>query len=195
MPANKLFIKLRKLTGASLTLCREAAEKYPDDEEKALEYIKQKLQARAEKFAGRETKNGIIEVYSHGQMKNIGVMVEVLCQTDFVAKNPEFRKFAHELALQIASMNPLYVSREDIPEDQIESLKANYREELETSGKPAEVIDKIIEGKLEKWYKEVCLLEQEYYRDPEKTISDLLRELSGTLGENIKISRFIRWEI
>ncbi len=195
MPTTKLFIKLRKLTGASLSLCREAAEKYPDDEAKALEYIKQKLQARAEKFAGRETKNGIIEVYSHGQMKNIGVMVEVLCQTDFVAKNPDFRHFAHELALQIASMNPLYISREDVSEEQVETLKASYREELKDSGKPDQVIDKIIEGKLEKWYKESCLLEQEYYRDPDKTIQDLLRELSGTLGENIKISRFIRWEI
>ncbi len=192
---SSLMVKLRKLTGASLSLCKEAAEKFPNDEEKALEYIKEKLQAKAAKFASKETKNGIIEVYSHGQMKNIGVMVEVLCQTDFVAKNEDFRAFAHEIALQVASMNPMYVSKEDIPEEDLEKMKSRLKQELLEQGKPENVIEKILEGKLNKWFGEVCLLEQEYYRDPEKKIKDMLTELSGKIGENIKISRFIRWEI
>ena len=153
------------------------------------------MQKRAEKFSSRETKNGIIEVYSHGTAKNIGVMVEVLCQTDFVAKNPEFRQFAHEIALQVASMNPMYVSASDIPEEEIAKLKAGWEEELKEQNKPEKVKEQIINGKLNKWLAEVCLLNQEYYRDPEENIGDMLKNLSGKLGENIKITRFERWQI
>ncbi len=193
--ASNLIVELRKETGASISLCREAAEKHPDNKEQALEYINNQLQKRADKFSTRETKNGIVEVYSHGTAKNIGVMVEVLCQTDFVGRNPEFRKFAHELALQIASMNPLYISPEDVDEKEIEKLKSLWTEELKEQGKPENVIEKILEGKLNKWFAEVCLTEQEYYRDADKKIKDLMKELSGKLGENIKISRFVRWQI
>ncbi len=189
------LVELRKLTGAPISLCKEAAEKFPDSIDKAVEYIQSKLREKAGKLGTRETKVGIIEVYSHGTAKNIGVMVEVLCQTDFVAGNKEFRDFAHDLALQIASMRPLYVGVEDIPEEEIEKQKELWRDELSKSGKPAEIIDKIIEGKLQKWIEQVCLLEQEHYAKEGVKIKDILAQLSGKLGENIKISRFVRWEI
>ncbi len=192
---TKLLIKLRKETQAPIYLCKEALEKNSNNYEKALEYIQTKLLERADKYQLKETKNGVIEVYSHGQAKNVGVMVEVLCQTDFVARNEEFRKFAHEIALQIAAMRPKYVSIEDIPEKEINKLKSMYEEELKDSGKPKEIITKIIEGKLRKWYESAVLLEQEYFREEGKKIKDLLKEQIAKLGENIKIARFVRWEL
>ena len=192
---TKLIVKLRKELGAPIGLCKEALEKFDNDYQKALEYLKTKLMERADKYGMRETKNGIIETYSHGQAKNIGVMVEVLCQTDFVARNEEFRKFAHEIALQIAAMKPKYVSVEDIPHEDLEKLRKMYAQELEESGKPAEIVEKIVEGKLKKWMQSVVLLEQEYFRDEKKKVKELLKEYMAKLGENIKISRFERWEL
>ena len=190
-----MVIDLRKETEASLSLCVEAAKKYPDDYDKALEFIKSKLKGKAGKREDRETKNGVIEVYTHGEAHNVGVMVEVLCETDFVAKNANFREFAHEVALQIAGMKPKYVSREDISESEIEELKSKWAEDFREQGKPENIIEKIVNNKLEDYYKQYCLLEQEYFKGEGETIGDMLDELKGKLGENIKITRFVRWEI
>jgi len=192
---TKLIIKLRQETSAPIGMCKEALIKFDNDYNKALEYINLKMSEKAEQYGGRETKNGIIETYSHGQARNIGVMVEVLCQTDFVARNEEFRKFAHELALQIAAMRPKYVSIEDIPEEDIAKMRKMYEEELADSNKPKEIVDKIVEGRLKKQFSSTVLLEQEYFRDESKKIKDLLKEAISKLGENIKIARFERWEL
>ena len=192
---TKLIVKLRKETGAPIGWCKEALVKYDNDYQKALEYIKLKMEEKAEKFGIRETKYGIIETYSHGQAKNVGVMVEVHCQTDFGSRNEQFRQFVHEIALQIAAMRPKYVSIEDVPEEEMNKMRQMYREELAKSGKPEQVIEKIVEGKIRKWLESNVLLEQEYFRDDKRKIKDLLKEHITTLGENIKIVRFVRWEM
>lgn len=193
----ELISKLRKETQASFLICKQAAEKYPDDYQKAKEYVELKMKEKGASKTQKATANGIIEVYSHKPSQNIGVMVEVRCQTDFVAMNEDFRKFAHEIALQIASMAPEYISEEDIPEEVKESTLKHMREDLDDSikSKPEQVIENIIKGKYQKWVSQVCLLEQEYFRDPSKKVKDLLNEYVGKLGETIKIVRFIRWTL
>jgi elongation factor Ts len=188
------IVTLRKETGASFGLCKEAAERYPDDLEKAKNYIVEETRKKAGSREGKESKNGIIEVYSHMPNKNVGCMVEVTCETDFVASNEEFHQFAKTVALQIAAMNPTYVDVESIPEEEMAKLKERWMEDVDTS-KPQEVIEKILEGKLRKHLEEVSLLDQPYFKDESLKMRDLLKEITGKLGENIKITRFTRWQM
>ncbi|HPQ02609.1 MAG TPA: translation elongation factor Ts, partial [Bacillota bacterium] len=149
--------------------------------------------AAASKRAGRETAEGVVESYIH-MGGRIGVLIEVNCETDFVAKTDQFRTLARDLAMQVAASRPLYVSRDEVPEDVIERERQIYRTQALNEGKPEKVADRIVEGKLEKFYQEVCLLDQPFIREPEKSVSDLVRETIGTLGENITVRRFARFE-
>jgi elongation factor Ts len=186
--------QLREETGAGVLDCRKALETYNGDFEKAIEYLREKGLAKAAKRADREVLEGMLELYSHGNGR-VGVMVEVNCETDFVARSAAFRKFAHEVALQIAAGAPKWVRVEDIPSEVLEEEREKARNLALAEGKPEKVIDRIIEGKLEKFYNENCLLRQGYVRDEEITLDDLKNQNIGTIGENIVIRRFARWEV
>ncbi len=186
--------RLREATGAGILDCRKALEEAGGDFDKAVEILRKKGAAKAAKKAGREAKEGIIDVYSHGGGR-IGVMVELNCETDFVARTEEFRHLAHEIALQIAAMAPRYVSEEDIPEAVLEKEREIARERARAQGKPEHVLDRIVEGMLGKFLDEVVLLRQPYIRDDSKTIRDLITEAIAKMGENIVVRRFVRWEV
>jgi elongation factor Ts len=186
--------ELREETGAGVLDCKKALEETGGDFEAAAKILKEKGFAEAQKRADRETHNGIIELYNHGEGR-VGVMVEVNCETDFVARTNEFRTFAHELALQIAANQPRYVSVEDVPEDIVEAEKDKFREDAIREGKPEQVIDRIVEGRMKKFYEDNCLLLQTYIRDDTMTVESLWKETISTIGENISIRRFIRWEM
>lgn len=194
MSNNDIIIRLRKETKASFGLCKEAAEQFPDDYEKAKAHLIELIKERAGKREGRITQNGLIECYIHGN-GTIASMVEVLCETDFVARNSELKAFAHELALQIVATSPVYVSAEMIPEEELSTMREEWRKELIEAGKPEASLEKILEGKQKKYFSEVCLLDQPYFKDESKTMRDLLEEVTGKLGENIKVSRLERWQI
>ncbi len=162
--------------------------------DKALEILREKGLAAADKRAGRETNAGVLDLYSHGEGR-IGVMVEVNCETDFVARTEEFRGFAHEIALQVAANSPLYLSKVDVPEEIVTEQKDRSRQQAQEEGKPENVIERIIEGKMEKYYEQNCLLSQPYIRDDSVKIEELLKEMIGTVGENITIRRFVRWSV
>ena len=186
--------ELREETGAGVLDCKKALEETGGDFEAAAKILKEKGFAEAQKRADRETHNGIIELYNHGEGR-VGVMVEVNCETDFVARTNEFRTFAHELALQIAANQPRYVSVEEVPEDIVEAEKAKFHEDAIREGKPEQVIDRIVEGRMKKFYEDNCLLLQTYIRDDTMTVESLWKETISTIGENISIRRFIRWEM
>ncbi len=186
--------KLRAATGAGILDCRKALEEAGGDFDKAVEILRKKGAAKAAKKAGREAKEGIIDVYSHGGGR-IGVMVELNCETDFVARTEEFRHLAHEIALQIAAMSPRYVSEEDVPEEVLEKEREIARERARAQGKPEHVLDRIVEGMISKFLDEVVLLRQTYIRDDSKTIRDLITEAIAKIGENIVVRRFVRWEV
>jgi elongation factor Ts len=186
--------QLREETGAGVLDCQKALETYNGDYEKAIQYLREKGLAKAAKRADREVLEGMLELYSHGNGR-VGVMVEVNCETDFVARSAAFRKFAHEVALQIAAGAPKWVRVEDIPPEVLEEEREKARNLALAEGKPEKVIDRIIEGKLEKFYTENCLLRQTYVRDEEITLEDLKNQNIGTIGENIVIRRFARWEV
>ncbi len=192
-----LIVKLKEELQASLFLCKQAAEKYPDDYEKAKEFVMLKMKEKGENQKEKASQNGIIEVYSHEPNRNIGVMLELRCQTDFVARNESFRELAHELALQIASMAPEYIDEDDIPEDVRKATLEHMTNDLGESlkGKPEQVIQNIVKGKYKKWLSQVCLMEQEYFRDSSKKVRDVFSEYVGKLGETIKIVRFVRWTL
>lgn len=185
---------LREKTGAGFLNCREALEASGGDLEKALEILRKKGLAAADKRAGRETNAGVLDLYSHGEGR-IGVMVEVNCETDFVARTEEFRGFAHEIALQVAANSPLYLSKDDVPEEILTEQKDRSRRQAQEEGKPENVIERIIEGKMEKYYEQNCLLLQPYIRDDSVKIEELLKEMIATVGENITIRRFVRWSV
>lgn len=185
---------LREKTGAGFLNCREALEASGGDLEKALEILREKGLAAADKRAGRETNAGVLDLYSHGEGR-IGVMVEVNCETDFVARTEEFRGFAHEIALQVAANSPLYLSKDDVPEEILTEQKDRSRRQAQEEGKPENVIERIIEGKMEKYYEQNCLLLQPYIRDDSVKIEELLKEMITTVGENITIRRFVRWSV
>lgn len=185
---------LREKTGAGFLNCREALEASGGDLEKALEILREKGLAAADKRAGRETNAGVLDLYSHGEGR-IGVMVEVNCETDFVARTEEFRGFAHEIALQVAANSPLYLSKDDVPEEILTEQKDRSRRQAQEEGKPENVIERIIEGKMEKYYEQNCLLLQPYIRDDSVKIEELLKEMIATVGENITIRRFVRWSV
>ena len=186
--------KLRDMTGAGMMDCKKALEEADGDFEKAVEILRKKGAAKAAKKAGRATREGIITSYIHFNGR-IGVLLELNCETDFVARTDEFKELAYNLAKQVAAMNPKWVSREDVPQEVIEKEKEIYREQLKDSGKPEHVIEKIIEGKLEKFFEENCLLEQEYIFEEGKKVKDIINEAIGKIGENIRVSRFVRMEV
>lgn len=186
--------KLRESTGAGVLDCRKALETANGDFDKAVDYLREKGLAKAAKRADREASEGVLELYSHGNGR-VGVMVEVNCETDFVARSEAFRNFAHEVALQIAAASPRYIRSEDVPEEVLEHERSIARARALEEGKPAHVADRIVEGRLEKFREEVCLLLQPYIRDESITVEQLLHQNIAAIGENIVIRRFVRWEV
>lgn len=184
---------LRDRTGAGMMDCKKALVESNGDMDKAVEYLREKGLATAAKKAGRIAAEGIVDAYIHGDGR-IGVLVEVNIETDFAAKNKEFREFVKDIAMQIAASKPEYIRREDIPAEVIEREKEILKTQALNEGKPEKVVDKIVEGRLEKFYKDVCLLEQPWIKDPDKTINQLLMEKIAVIGENINIRRFARFE-
>jgi elongation factor Ts len=186
--------QLREETGAGVLDCRKALEANAGDFAKAIEYLREKGLAKAAKRADREALEGMLELYSHGNGR-VGVMVEVNCETDFVARSEAFRKFAHEVALQIAAGEPRYIRVEDIPAEVLEHEREKARTLALQEGKPEKVIERIVEGRLEKFYNDTCLLRQTYVRDENITLEDLRNQNIAAVGENIVIRRFARWEV
>ena len=186
--------QLRDATGAPFIDCKNALEDVQGDIDKALDVLKIKGVAKASKKVGRETPEGAVISYIHTGGK-IGVMVEINCETDFVARNEEFQAFGKEIAMQIAAANPQYISREDVPDTNIEKEKELLKAQVLESGKPAEIVDKIVQGKINKFYEDVCLLEQTYIRDSKLKMNDILQSLIAKIGENIKIRRFVRYHL
>jgi elongation factor Ts len=185
---------LRELTGAGIMDCRKALEQANGDLDKALEFLREKGLATAAKRADRTASEGMLELYTHGQGR-VGVMVEVNCETDFVARSETFRTFAHEVALQIAAGAPRYIRDEDIPAEELEQERQKARRAALEEDKPEHVVERIIEGQLEKYKDEVVLLRQPYIRDENLTINKLLLQHIASIGENIIIRRFARWEL
>jgi elongation factor Ts len=185
--------QLRERTGAGMMDCKKALTDANGDMEKAIELLREKGLAAAAKKAGRIAAEGIVDAYIHGDGR-IGVLVEVNIETDFAAKNEDFRAFVKDIAMQIAASKPEYVRREDVPAEVVEKEKEILRAQALNEGKPANIVDKMITGRLEKFYKEVCLLEQPFIKDPDKTIQQLLNEKIAVIGENINIRRFVRFE-
>lgn len=186
--------ELREATGAGILDCRKALESAEGDFHKAVDYLREKGLAKAAKRSDREASEGILELYSHGNGR-VGVMVEVNCETDFVARSEAFRKLAHEVALQIAAAAPHYVKVEDVPLEVLEHEREIARARARDEGKPEPVIERIVSGRIEKFYDEVCLLRQPYIRDEQSTIENLLHQNIAAIGENIVIRRFVRWEV
>ncbi|MGI6706922.1 MAG: translation elongation factor Ts [Clostridia bacterium] len=186
--------ELRERTGAGMMDCKKALQETNGDMEKAIEILREKGLATAAKKAGRIAAEGIVESYIHGGGR-IGVLVEVNCETDFVAKTPEFRFFVKDIAMQIAASNPLYLVREEIPQDVIEKEKEILRGQARNEGKPEKIIERMVEGRIEKFFNEVCLMEQQFIKDNDKTVRDLVNEKIATIGENINIRRFVRYEL
>jgi elongation factor Ts len=186
--------ELRERTGAGMMDCKKALAETGGDMEKAVAYLREKGLAKMVRRASRVAAEGIIESYIHHGSK-IGVLVEVNCETDFVARTDDFQTLAKEIALQIAASRPLYVSRDDVPESVLENEREILKAQALNEGKPEKIAEKIVEGRIQKFYSEVCLLEQPYIRDPEKTVQDLVFEVSAKTGEKMEISRFTRYEI
>ena len=185
---------IRDRTGAPFIDCKKALEEVNGDYERAIDILRIKGLAKAAKKMGRETPEGIITSYIHAGGK-IGVMAEINCETDFVARNEEFQSFAKEIAMQVAAANPSYISREDVPETVLLREKEVIKGQVLDSGKSGNVADKIVEGKIVKYFEENCLLDQTYIRDPKIKISDLLKSLVAKVGENIVIRRFVRYQL
>jgi len=186
--------QLRGRTGAGVMDCKQALKESEGDLDNAVDFLRKKGLATAAKRAGRATSEGIVESYIHMGGK-IGVLVEVNCETDFVAKNEDFKTFAKNITMQIAATNPVAVTAEGVPEHIINKEREIYRAQALETGKPENIIDKIAEGKLKKFYDESCLMNQAYVRDPNMSVADLLNELIAKIGENIAIKRFSRFQI
>lgn len=186
-------VKLRKQTGAGMMDCKKALEDAAGDFEKAVEELRKKGAKVSAKRADRESNEGFVATYSHGG--RIGAMVELNSETDFVAKNEDFRAFAMELAMQVAASAPEYITKEEVPQEVVDKEKKLEIEKATQEGKPKEIAEKIAEGKIEKLYKELCLLEQHYIKDDKMTVGDLLNEKIAAIGENVKVSRISRFEI
>lgn len=186
--------ELREKTGAGILDCQKALTESGNSIDKAIDYLRQKGLAAAQKKAGRETNQGLIHAYIHAGGK-IGVLVEVNCETDFVARNEEFKTFVNDLALQIAASNPSHVKRDDLPSDVVAKERAIYEAQAKEMGKPPAAWPKIVEGKLEKFYQESCLLEQVFIKDPSFTIKELLAQKISKIGENMNVRRFVRYQL
>lgn len=191
---NKLVMELRAMTNAGIVDCKKAIEEAEGDIAKAAEILRKKGIAKAGSKSERVATEGMVDSYIHGEGR-VGVLVEVSCETDFVARTEQFKEFVHEVALQISATNPLYVSREQIPQEVIEKERELAMAEFAGSSKPAEVVAKIAEGKLEKYYSEVCLLDQAFIKDEDKTVGELLKETIAKTGENMAVKRFARFAL
>ncbi len=190
----ELVKDLRQRTGAGIIDCKAALQEAKGDMEKAIEYLRRKGLATAAKKAGRIATDGLVASYIHAGGK-MGVLVEVNCETDFVAKTEEFQNFVKNIAMQIAATNPQYIRREDIPAEVLEKERRIFRAQALEAGKPEKVIDKIVEGKMERFYSEVCLLEQTYIKDSNVTVKEVLDATIAKIGENITIRRFARFQL
>jgi elongation factor Ts len=186
--------KLREKTSVGLMDCKEALKQSNGDMEKAIDYLREKGLAKLQKRMGRVASEGSIVSYIHTGGK-IGAMVEVNCETDFVANTKEFQEFAKDIAMQITASNPLYVKREDVPQSVIDKEKEIYKKQALESGKPEKIVERIAEGKLDKFYQEICLVEQSYIKNPDITVKELMEELIVKMGEKLLINRFIRFQL
>lgn len=189
-----LVKKLRDACGAGIMDCKMALIEAQGDMEEALKILRKKGMATADKKSARATNEGMVDSYIHPGAK-VGVLVEVNCETDFVARNEDFKAFVHDVAMHIAASSPLWVAREDVPEAAVAAEFEIYSAQAKASGKPENVIPKIAEGKLGKWFSEVILLEQPFVKDADKTVDELRREVIGKIGENIEIRRFVRFRM
>jgi elongation factor Ts len=186
--------ELREATGSGIMDCKRVLADAEGDMDKAIDLLRKKGLAKAAKRAGRSTSEGVIYSYIHTGAK-LGVLVEVNCESDFVAKTDDFQMFAKNIAMHIAAANPIGLNPEDVDPSVIEKEREIFRAQMLEEGKPENIIDKIVDGKVEKFYKEVCLMSQQYVKDPQQTITDLLKETIGKIGENIQIKRFARFQI
>jgi elongation factor Ts len=191
---SQMVKDLRDKTGAGMMDCKKALSENAGDMEKAIDFLRQKGLAVAAKRAGRATSEGVIETYIHAGGK-IGVMVELNCETDFVAKTDDFRGFARDVAMHVAAANPISLNREDVPAETLERERQIYIQQAIDSGKPANIAEKMVIGKMDRFLAEVCLLEQQFVKNPEKSIQDMLTELVGKMGENVSIRRFVRFQV
>lgn len=189
-----LVKELRERTGAGMMDCKKALAATEGDMDKAIDFLREKGLAAAAKKAGRIAAEGLVESYIHGGGR-IGVLVEVNCETDFVAKTDAFKSLVKDIAMHIAAANPSYLRREEVPAAELEHEKMVLSEQARNEGKPKKIIEKMVTGRIEKYYKEVCLLEQPFVKDPDKTISDLITESIAKIGENIAIRRFTRYQL
>jgi elongation factor Ts len=195
MTETSTILKLRQLSGAGMMDCKKALDEAGDDLEKAIEILRKRGAIKAaKKQSERQTKEGVVHAYVHSGSK-VGVLLELLCETDFVARNEEFRNLAHDLAMQIAATNPLYVKPEDVPEEVVEKEKSIYLEELAGQEKPPAVVEKIIAGKLEKYFEDICLLNQPFIKDEDITIEELMNQKIAKIGEKIEVGRFVRFAV
>lgn len=186
--------ELREMTGAGMMDCKKALEAAKGDMQAAVKWLRENDLAAAEKKAGRIAAEGLVDSYIH-EGGRIGVLIEVNIETDFAAKNEAFKSLVKDLAMQVAAMNPLYVRREDVPEDVIARERDIARNQALKSGKPEKIVDKIVDGRMEKYFEESCLMEQAYIRDDSKTCEQLVKEMIGKIGENIRVRRFVRYEM
>lgn len=191
---SQMVKELRDKTNAGMMDCKKALTETGGDLEKAVDLLRQKGLAVAAKRAGRETKEGVVECYIHAGGK-LGVMVEVGCETDFVAKTDDFKAFARNVAMHIAAANPVSINREEVPAELLEREKEIYVKQALDSGKPQQIVEKIVGGKIEKYLSEICLLEQKYVKNPDLSVQDLLNELVAKMGENISVKQFARFQI
>lgn len=194
MITAQMVKELRERTGAGMMDCKKALTHTQGDMDKAIDYLREKGLAAAAKKTGRIASEGLVDAYIHGGGR-IGVLVEVNCETDFAAKSETFRSLVRDIAMQIAAANPTYVRREEVPEAVVEHEKEVLRAQALNEGKPAHIVEKMINGRLEKFYQEVCLLEQPFIKDPDKSVNELLMEHIAKIGENISIRRFARFQL
>ena len=191
---SQMVKELREKTNAGMMDCKKALGETEGDMEKAVDLLRQKGLAVAAKRADRATSEGVIESYIHGGGK-LGVMIEVGCETDFVAKTDDFRDFAKDVAMHVAAVNPVSISRDEVPQELIDREKDIYTKQALDSGKPEQIVEKIVTGKIEKYLSEICLLEQKFVKDPDLTVQDKLNELIAKMGENISVKNIARFQI
>jgi elongation factor Ts len=189
-----LIKDLRERTGAGMSDCKKALTEVDGDIDKAIDYLRTKGLAKAAKKAGREATEGAVVSYIHGGGR-IGVLVEINCETDFVARNEDFQAFTRDVALQIAAMNPQFVRKDEVVQDVVDRERSVLLAKAKESGKPEPVVQKMVDGQISKWMKEICLMDQAFVKDPDKTIEQIQQELVAKIGENIKVRRFVRFEL
>ena len=195
MADAKTIAQLRAKTNAGMMACKKALDEAGDDMEKAIEILRKNgAMKAAKKTAERVTAEGVIATYLHHN-KKMASMVELQCESDFVAMNKEFLQFADDLAMQVAAVDPIYVSPELIPKEDLDKQKKLFEEEVAKENKPDDIKEKIVQGKLEKWFKEVCLTKQEFIKDEDRTVEDVLNDKIATIGEKLVIARFVKWEV